>query len=418
MLLAMTKKHPYTLRSIQVNLTSRLINSFIKQGQRLRLKTGELDRDMILDKARRKTGLENLGNDNCIEVLDRLIDNVEKVDITPLGKWFINFMINKIAINRLNIEDFITKHPEVEDIPINSPIFIVGFPRTGTTLLHNVLSVGPGYRALYLWELATPYPLHNNRIKDRKMRMGKVAIPLRLFKIGIPKITAFHDVRINTKEECWILKSNTFVINHIDIITGLHEWNNWLLNMDRTWIYEEYKRLLQLQTHITSTERFVLKCPTHLLNLKTILKIFPDANIIWTHRNPVKSIASSTSGASLIRRFFLDHVNHKKLGEVVETRFHSIITEAMKARNQIDNDQLFDMKFETLIKNIPQSVRDIRNHFKIPHSKDHETSIWKFLNKPRKDKPGKHRYSPEQFGLNPEEIVERFDDYMKRFDIK
>lgn len=418
MLLAMTKKHPYTLSSIQVNLTSRLINSFIKQGQRLRLKTGELDRDMILDKARRKTGLENLGNDNCIEVLDRLIDNVEKVDITPLGKWFINFMINKIAINRLNIEDFITKHPEVEDIPINSPIFIVGFPRTGTTLLHNVLSVGPGYRALYLWELATPYPLHNNRIKDRKMRMGKVAIPLRLFKIGIPKITAFHDVRINTKEECWILKSNTFVINHIDIITGLHEWNNWLLNMDRTWIYEEYKRLLQLQTHITSTERFVLKCPTHLLNLKTILKIFPDANIIWTHRNPVKSIASSTSGASLIRRFFLDHVNHKKLGEVVETRFHSIITEAMKARNQIDNDQLFDMKFETLIKNIPQSVRDIRNHFKIPHSKDHETSIWKFLNKPRKDKPGKHRYSPEQFGLNPEEIVERFDDYMKRFDIK
>ena len=418
MFLVMTERQRYTLSRTQVQLTSRLVNSLIKIEQRLGLRTGELDRDAILDKARRKTGLEDLGNDNYIEVLDRLIDNARKVGITPLGKWFINFMIGKIAMNRLHIEDYIAKHPEVEDIPIESPIFIVGFPRTGTTLLQNVLSVGPGYRALYLWALATPYPLHEDREKDRRMRMGKVDIPLRLFKMGIPKLTTFHDVRVDTKEECWVLKSNTFVIMHIDIMTGLHEWNNWLLNMDRSWVYEEYKRLLQLQAHITPTERFVLKCPTHLLNLKTIFKIFPDARIVWAHRNPVNSITSTSSGASLVRRFFLDHVNHKRLGELVETRFYSIIKEAMKFRSQIGDDQLFDMNFGTLIKDIPRAVRDIRNHFRILHSADHDKAVWEFLNKPRKDEPGKHSYSPEQFGLDPEEIVERFEDYMERFDIK
>jgi hypothetical protein len=414
----MVERQHYTFNNTHLNLASRLLNSLIKIQQRLKLDSVKLDRNEILENAKRKTGFENLGNDNYMEVLDRLIDNTRDVNITPLGKWFIKFMIKKIAMNRLYIENYIAKHPKVEDVNIKSPIFIVGFPRTGTTLLQNVLSVGPEYRALKLWELATPYPLHENREKDRKMRISKIAIPLRLFKVGIPNLTSFHDVRIDTNEECWVLKSNTFAILHNDIITGLHKWNNWLLKMDRSWVYEEYKRLLQLQAHNTPTGRFVLKCPTHLSNLKTIFKVFPDAHVVWTHRNPVNSITSASSGASLMRRFFLNQTYHKQLGEIVEKRFFIMIKESMKSRNQLSEDQLFDINFETLVKDIPQTVRNIRHHFKIPHSAYHDDAIFEFLNKPRKDKPGKHIYSPEQFNLDPKEIVERFSDYMDRFDIK
>ena len=413
----MEKQH-WTLDRKKTQLTTRLVNSLFKLEQSVNPRGGELDRDKILSEARRKTGLDDLGNNKCLEVLDRLIDNARELEITPLGKWFINFMIRKFAMNRLHIEDYIAKHPEVEDIPIQSPIFIIGFPRTGTTLLQNVLSVGRGYRALYLWELITPYPLHENRKKDRRMRMNKMVLPFSLFKMGLPEITTFHDARVDTKEECWVLKANTFVIMHIDIVTGLRKWNDWLLSMDRSWVYEEYKRLLQLQAYITPTERFVLKCPTHLLNLKPILKFFPDACIVWTHRSPINSIASTSSVASFVKGFFYDNINRKEVGKMVEERSHSIIEEAMKLRKDINDDRFYDMNFETLIKDIPSAVRDIRKHFRLPHSKEHDKAVREFLDKPRMDKPGKHRYSPEQFGLDPNEIVERFGDYIERLDIK
>ncbi|MBA3043693.1 hypothetical protein FP804_00985, partial [archaeon] len=104
----------------------KLVNSLARLGRKLGLRIWELDRDAILNMARRKTGLDDLGNDSYIEVLDRLIDNAKKVEITPLGEWFLYFIAQKTAMNRLYIEDYIGKHPEVKDIPIESPIFIVG----------------------------------------------------------------------------------------------------------------------------------------------------------------------------------------------------------------------------------------------------------------------------------------------------
>ena len=415
----MTKQQQYTLNRPKDRLTIKFVNSLIKLEHRMGLQIWKLDRNAILDKVKRKTRLDDLGNDKYIEVMDRLIDNARKVEITPIGECFINYIAQKTAMNRLYLEDYIGKHPEVEDIPIESPLFIVGFPRTGTTLLQNMLSVGGGCRALYLWELATPYPLHEDREKDKRMRMSKVDLPLRLIKIVVPELPIVHDVTIDSKEECWMLKANTLVIMDSDIGTGLHEWNNWLRTQDRSWVYAEYKRMLQIQSHITPTERFVLKCPTHLCDLKPILKIFPDACIVWTHRNPINSIASTSSLMCLVRMLFFGHIDdQKQVGEMVEARFHSIVKEAMKFRNQIGDDQFFDMNFETLIKNIPKAVKDIRKHFGLPHRKDHDKAVLKFLDKPRKDKLGKHRYSPEQFGLDPEEIVKRFGDYIERFDIK
>jgi hypothetical protein len=415
----MTMQQQYTLNRPKIRSALKFVNSLIKLERSIGLRIWELDRNAIFDKVKRKTGLNNLGNDKYIEVLDRLIDNSRKVEITPIGECFISYIVQKTAMNRLYIEDYIGKHPEVEDIPIESPIFIVGFPRTGTTLLQNVLSVGGDYRALYLWELVTPYPLHENKEIDRRMRMNRVDLPLRLFKIAVPELAIVHDVKIDSKEECWLLKANTLVIMDSDIGTGLHEWNNWLNTQDRSWVYSEYKRMLQIQSYLIPTKRFVLKCPTHLRDLKLILKIFPDACIVWTHRNPINSIASTSSLMCFVKRFFSGRIgDQKQVGELVMARFHSIVKEAMKFRNYISDSQFFDINFETLIKNIPKAVEDIREHFRLPHRQEHDMAVGEFLDKSQKGKIGKHRYSLKQFSLDPQEIVNRFGDYIERFEIK
>jgi len=414
----MSDDHEYTSSHTEERLSVNIVNSLLKMGQKLDLGIYKLDRETILKNAIKKTGYKNFGNDKYIEVLDRLIDNINKVDITPLSKYFLNFIARKTAMNRLYIENYIEKHPEIEDIPIESPVFIVGFPRTGTTLLQNILSSGDGYRSLYLWELATPYPLHNDKKKDKKMRIAKIDMALRMLKRAVPEMTSVHDVRVNTKEECWILLANSLYITHADIGSGLTEWNDWLIKMDRTWVFEEYKRLLQLQAYNMPTEKFILKCPSHLFNLKPIMKIFPDACIVWTHRNPINSIASTSSLMSLARKFFSGYVDQKQVGEMVENRFHSIVMDAIKLREKTNNNQFYDINFETLVKNIPQSVKNIRNHFELPHNETHDKAVQDFLNESRKDKPGKHRYGPEQFGLDKDEVVDRFSKYIDKFSIK
>ena len=166
------------------------------------------------------------------------------------------------------------------------------------------------------------------------------------------------------------------------------------------------------------TEKFVLKCPSHLFNLKPIMKIFPDACIVWTHRNPINSIASTSSLMSLARKFFFGYVNQKQVGEMVKNCFYSIVMEAMKLRGKTNNNQFYDINFEILQKNISQSVKNIRNYFELPHNGTHDKAVQDFLNMPRKDKPGKHRYTPEQFGLDKDEVINKFGKYIDKFNIK
>jgi hypothetical protein len=165
------------------------------------------------------------------------------------------------------------------------------------------------------------------------------------------------------------------------------------------------------------TEKFVLKCPSHLYNLKPIMKIFPDSCIVWTHRNPINSIASTSSIMSLARKFFCGNVNQKQIGEMVENRFHSVVMDAIKLREKTNNKKFYDMNFETLVKAIPQSVKNIRNHFELPHNKTHDKAVQDFLNQPRKDKPGKHRYSPEQFGIDSDEVINKFSKYIDKYNV-
>jgi len=414
----MTGKQQYTVNRMEAQPSVKLVNSLMDIGSKMGLRIWELDRDSILERARRKTGLSDFGNRKYIEVLDRLIDNAQKAEITPLGMYAIYFLALKTAMNRLHIEEYIRRHPEVEKIPIISPVFVVGFPRTGTTLLQNVLSLGPGYRALYLWELATPYPLHESPELDRKNRIGKVDLPLRLIQMGVPEMSAAHDVRADSKEECWILLANTLALGNTDIATGLHQWNQWLMTMDRTWVYEDYKRMLQLQAHIYPTGRFVLKCPSHLWNLEFILKTFPDACIVWSHRNPVNSIASFCSLMGLGRRVFYGHIDAELVGKMMEDRFLSGVQEIMEFRQRMGDERFYDINFETLIGDIPRGVSDIKKHFGLPHNSQADREVREYLDRPRRDKPGKHLYSPEQFGLDRDEIIKRFGDYIERFSIK
>jgi hypothetical protein len=202
-----------------------------------------------------------------------------------------------------------------------------------------------------------------------------------------------------------------------DLSSGFRNYGDWLLQQDMESPYLEFKRQLKLLSAQQPTEHFVLKCPEHLWFLDSLLKVFPDACVVWTHRDPVASIASYCSLISLNRRTFYGSYDPHKLGEHISERFFSGVERAMKVYSEQHQDRFFHVNFETLVEDPTAIVKQVCSKFNYNYSANTDAAIDEWQNNSRKDKRGQHKYSAERYGLNPSEIHSRYSQYIERFQI-
>lgn len=408
----------YTVNRLEIAPTLKLVNAAVGIAGWLGVPFGKLDVDSVLRAAQRKTGLQDFGDDAFIPLMRRLFRYADAGRVTRLGEIALRQTAFASVSNRLRIEDYIQRHPEVEDIPIERPIFIVGFPRTGTTLLQNLLSLDEGHRSLKFWELYNPVPVHDDPEVDRKKRIRKAKEVLAVAKTVAPEMPVVHDIKADTAEEDWFLMCNTFAVMNNDLANGLVRWGDYLMRHDMTGPYREFRRMLQVLAHWHPTGRFVLKCPEHLWFMDALFEVFPDACIVWPHRDPVSCIASYSSMISLTRRAWFGRIHAEYIGEHVTDRFLGGVTRGMATRDRVGEERFFDTRFEQLTRDPVQAVRDIKAHFDIPHGDEEDRAVRHYLAQPREDKPGRHVYSAAQWGLEVKEIYGRFEPYTDRFGIR
>ena len=172
--------------------------------------TGRLDGDHILDAAMRQTGLRDWGDYDFQPAFREIMRHASAAPFTALGRFNAHQTLIKGASNRLLAQDYIRRHPHVTDQPIRRPIFILGFPRTGTTLLQNLIGLNPTRRALQLWELFGPIPVHDDPEVDVRRRLRSATALLNLAYIIAPEMKYVHQIGPTTAEECWPLFFNTF----------------------------------------------------------------------------------------------------------------------------------------------------------------------------------------------------------------
>ncbi len=408
----------YTVNRLEIAPTLRLVNAAVGFAGWLGLPFGKLDVDSVLRTARRKTGLDDWGDEAFIDLMRRLFRYADAARVTPLGEIALRQTAFASVSNRLRIEDYIHRHPDVEDIPIERPIFIVGFPRTGTTLLQNLLSLEEGNRALKFWELYSPVPIHDDPEVDRKKRIRKAKEVLAVAKTVAPEMPVVHDIKADTPEEDWFLMCNTFAVMNNDLANGVVRWGEYLMRQNMTGPYREFRRMLQALAHWHPTGRFVLKCPEHLWFLDALLEVFPDACIVWPHRDPISCIASYSSMISLTRRAWFGRIHSEYIGEHITDRFLTGVTRGMEVRERVGEERFFDCNFDSLTRDPVQAVRDIKAHFGMEHGEEDDRAMRNYLAQPREDKPGRHVYSAAQWGLDVTEIYERFEPYTDRFGVR
>lgn len=408
-----------TVSNLDYTATLRLANAAARVGEWVGVPVGRIDLDSIVDAARRATGLTDWGDEAFLEPMARVVQVVQEAEgLTPLARIVLRQTWIRALSNRLWLREHLRRHPTAVGHGVKRPIFVLGFPRTGTTLLQNLLALEPGRRGLQFWELITPVPVHEDRAVDEATRKRLVRRMLDVALIAAPEMQQVHAIYEDSLEECWPLFANSFSVLNWDLQSGLDGYGDWLLSSwDMHGPYAEYRTWLELLTHQRTAEQLVLKCPEHLWFLDPLLDTFPDACIVWTHRDPFDTIASYCSLMSLQWRTLYGHIDRPRIGAYMTGRLHGGVSRAMQAREGRDPARFFDVRFHELVADPADVLRRLSDHFGLALPPEQEQRVAAYLSQKRSDDRGQHRYDPNDYGLRAEAVHERFADYLRRFDI-
>jgi len=337
-----------------------------------------------------------------IEILDAYIDYLNSDLFNPLGRRLHSIMSYQSLKEG---SQFLLKNKRGLNA-LDAPAIVVGLPRSGTTNLHNLIINNFSYKGVPYWKLSCPSKISRNIYIDRKMRRLKSYLGFYLYRYFIPSIQSMHSVDLDTYEECWHFQKNLFLCYNYVIQLKLIKLEDFLLKMDTSVLLNIYKEFI-LST--SSSNSFALKCPDHLMFFDDISKVFPDAKIVWIHRNPFDAICSYCPMIYSTWKLFFKSVDKKDVGDFIVDLYYRMLIKATNDRAKINN-QIIDVQYTDLIKN-PQKVTEALSSVLNKSVKLNE----KIDIKPTKFFKNKFKFDVREYQLDEVEINEKFSFYTNRF---
>jgi hypothetical protein len=386
----------------------------------LRIQQNDVQLEELLAVAEKRIGLSDWGHEDYFAKLGLTLDCLAGGNaLSPIGRMSSHIIHRWHAYNRLRVVDTLKRDPTIAERKIEKPIFIVGWFRTATTSLHNLLSLDPRHRAPDGWELCYPAVEVDDSKRDFRRRFNRTRAKFNLAHVLGPEQKYAHELRAENHEECFFLMANSAVsIQQIMGLTG-YQYARELLKEDMTQVYLDLKQQYQMLDAQRPGEQWVMKCPYHLWYLGDLLNAFPDARIIHTHRTAVKAVPSVCSLSSIMSKPLVADFNPERHGAFFKEFCREGIDRAMKVRLNLPAEQLFDVRLEDLDRDPEGTVRTIYEHFDLEW--DEETMPGRIRDliatesQRSKKFSGMHKYTAEQFGLTREELRSDFADYEEMF---
>ncbi|MBE9543284.1 MAG: sulfotransferase, partial [Proteobacteria bacterium] len=365
-----------------------------------------------------KTHLEDWGHQSARQALEVLLESVHREGkLTYFGRFALRqFLIAKLC-NRLRIIEALKRFPEITRQKIDRPVFITGWYRCGTTYLHNLLATHPELRAPLYWELMHPCPTVDPRKVNSQKLIHKTNLANRIHRYLAPGFNAAHAMPAEKPEECLHLFENAAMGTTAFFITEAKSMAWWLLDQDIGPAYHFYKDQLKLLNWLRPGRRWVLKWPFHLWHLDSLIEAFPDATVIHLHRDPREALPSVCSLAALARSSFCESIDNEGLGKFWLDYCEAGLQRGLTAREKADENQVIDIRYPDLKKNPLSVINQIQNTINLGESDAWTESIQANSKAREKKVPGRHHYAMAQFGLDPNEIQERFSKYIEDYDL-
>ena len=372
----------------------------------------------LLDEAAARSGVAEWGDLSFTPALQLLIDSCrETADLNTTGWNVLHKAVLRHLRNRLYVQAYATAEPDrLARAAVTAPVVITGLPRTGTTLLHNLLALDPRHRVLRFWEALHPVPPDPARGTSEEALVATAERWLERLYALTPRFRAIHGATARGPEECDALFQNSFASQHFDDMFRAAAYSAWL---NRAELVEEYAyyafQLRVLTPDEDRARRWVLKSPSHLGYLATLLATFPDAVVVHCHRDPSQAVASYASLVLAVRSPNSDAVTLSDVGRHALERSALAMARALKARDAARGSRFVDVPYSELVGDPLATVRRLYAALGEEVGDDVGAAMAAWVAGNPQHKHGRHRYTLEQFGLSAAEVAERFAAYNSRF---
>ena len=374
-----------------------------------------LDEASLLSQVCRTTGLDDFGDDGWREPFAVLVKALEEeAQLTLMGRLMARNDIILWLSTRLRVTDTLKRHPEILEEEIVAPMFIVGLPRSGTSILFELLAQDPDVGVPLMWEALQPCPppetasYHSDlriQVADRMFtQWGRVA----------PEFNSMHEMRGDIPAECGLLMAATFISDHNASLHQTPSYSAWCAQADFLPVYEYHRTILKILQWKNPRKRWLLKAPEHQVHLDTLLQVYPDARIVQTHRDPIKCMASTTSlmgtlyymrsdqafNAEMFENIIMGEATANRLEHVIEQREQGVVPAA----------NIADSRYQDLMDDPIGCMGSIYGHFGMTLGEEARGRMMEYLASKPKGKFGKHDYRVDEARSKERALFRRYQE--------
>jgi len=380
----------------------------------------QLNADAFVEQAMKNTGIDAFDSESYREGLQVFVDDFNR----GIGQGiFTDGGIERAASdsitylsNRLRVAEYLRQNPELTSRKIERPVFVMGIPRTGTTLLSNLLAADPARRSPLEWEIEEPVPpAQAGQLITDPRAQAKLAAHEAMLKAHPEMGKIYRSSPIYPHECVWYL-AHDFKTLMIESKGKLPGYKDFIFSADMTSAYSYHRKFLQTLQHHNGGV-WNLKMPSHALHLEYLIKEYPDARIVWTHRDPYSATASLCSIISMSHYAYLGQPDNAWLGEDYPWQAQQHAERVMDFRDKHGEDRIIDVHYDRLLDDPITTMKQLYADLGDEWSAEAEAGIQKWVDDNPQNKFGKHEYKLAQYGLTKEDLVPLFERYLARYDV-
>jgi len=368
--------------------------------------------DDILNAARATTRLPDPEQDSWREGLELLLRDHARADVlSERGREMMKARYTQALATRMRVDDYIRRNPQVTRAPIERPVFILGIPRSGTTMVSYLLDADPANRSLLKWEAydVTP-PAAPGALRTDPRCLAEKAKDELIIK-GNPRGAAQHFEAGDGPTECVHLVAQDFRSLMFAVLSTTPSYHDWILFCDMASAFAHRRRVLQI-LQSTNPGRWVLKMPSDSLFIRTLFAAFPDAKVIWTHRDPYAAFASSMSMRGHSRPIFNKDADEGYMRDRFPLQLALHLARPLEMSRDRPQD-IYDLYYDDLVTDPLAQLKKVYAWLGDAWTEATEAGMQAWLGENTQGRYGQHRYSLSQWGFRRQDLEPYFSDYLR-----
>jgi hypothetical protein len=361
-------------------------------------------------------GYQNFGDPSYLEGLRRLLYSYDhEARLHRLGKMTVVYQTVGLLASRLRTERWFEMRPDSARIAIQRPIVITGMVRTGSTALHYLMGANPDMQCLQYWLALHPQPRPPRATWDAATDFQHARIELdMMYRAGKNMLEAIHHMTAEGPDESGRILGQSFTDDRFEVVSTVPTYSEWYMNTVHVQTYARHRRTMQLIGSYEPDTRWLLKYPVHMRNLDALLETYPDACIIWTHRDPAEVLPSYVSLCAHFRSLFEKEPDRPRIALEQKEAWARAVENGMRLRKGREH-QFHDIYFSDFMADPIGEAAKAYERFEQPLSERAEEALtaWRAANQPGQF--GTHDYTRDDFGQPRAQVHERYAAYLEQF---